>query len=830
MSRIIGNTTATPNPRPDWNQTDETKADYIKNKPSILTEEDVEKIVVESGVSSDLVQNISNALKGYAEGKAVSITDVSPLEHNIKVWFSGDLPTIDVSITPLDSIIEGGSWEKGAVDYEVISVEYDGAYDCTVALLEGDNVVYYDDGTPMDFIHAGDFIRYTIIDEESGEHSLSHVIKQTDASSVTLTKCGKNLFAPFTKSASENCGGARASVTAGEPYFIVNGTATSSSGRTRFQNYQTPITLKKGVAYRLSSKVISGSNASYNIFATDVNDSSRYFMLSSQTAYTPTEDMQVHIGFHSNAGSTYENQKIAVQLEVGKVASDYEEYKGEQYTPNPDGTVDGVTSLYPTTTLFTDTEGVNITAEYNKDTNKVINEISESQDNIESAANNALSKADAAQLVAQALETRIADAVVYTAQHLTEKQKIQARENIGAADAAFIETVSQSAQMLDLSSFERGKSVSSTYGDDINNLVDNEYYSTSNIIDFNDENRKTIAINVSKNFSVYGYIKSGDSYVRHAAVGATNFTQVGDHWEYTFVDNVVKLRLCIQNGTLATVENTLLMTYADEWEGASLDYGLKYKLARSVSIYEPFEGKNFCGIGDSIMQGGGDAIGGFLGILQEQYPSISVHNMGVGSTTMAQNTNVPANVSGKCILDRIDDIPDGQDYIILEGGLNDFFHASTYSIPFGEYESNLDMVPQSARWNDQVKTYANLTTLYSYGMGNSATLDTSTFCGAFEAALAKLVIRFFDKKYGVVIPHNPRSTADLDAYLDAEVRLCAKYGVPCLDLRKVAGMPRIYSIAGSSSGSPLTIDGVHPNHEGYLKRYLPPLIAWLKTL
>ena len=35
MAKIIGNTTATPNPRPDWNQVDETKADYIKNKPII---------------------------------------------------------------------------------------------------------------------------------------------------------------------------------------------------------------------------------------------------------------------------------------------------------------------------------------------------------------------------------------------------------------------------------------------------------------------------------------------------------------------------------------------------------------------------------------------------------------------------------------------------------------------------------------------------------------------------------------------------------------------------------------------------------------------------
>ena len=35
MPKIIGNTTATPPPRPDWNQDDPTKADYIKNKPNI---------------------------------------------------------------------------------------------------------------------------------------------------------------------------------------------------------------------------------------------------------------------------------------------------------------------------------------------------------------------------------------------------------------------------------------------------------------------------------------------------------------------------------------------------------------------------------------------------------------------------------------------------------------------------------------------------------------------------------------------------------------------------------------------------------------------------
>ena len=33
MAKIMGNIVGLPSPRSDWNQTDETKADYIKNKP-----------------------------------------------------------------------------------------------------------------------------------------------------------------------------------------------------------------------------------------------------------------------------------------------------------------------------------------------------------------------------------------------------------------------------------------------------------------------------------------------------------------------------------------------------------------------------------------------------------------------------------------------------------------------------------------------------------------------------------------------------------------------------------------------------------------------------
>ena len=38
--RVRGNTVGFPNPQPDWNQTNTSQGDYIKNKPAIVTTED----------------------------------------------------------------------------------------------------------------------------------------------------------------------------------------------------------------------------------------------------------------------------------------------------------------------------------------------------------------------------------------------------------------------------------------------------------------------------------------------------------------------------------------------------------------------------------------------------------------------------------------------------------------------------------------------------------------------------------------------------------------------------------------------------------------------
>lgn len=45
MAKVVGDIVGVPNPKSDWNQTDETKADYIKNKPDIYTKKEVDAIV-----------------------------------------------------------------------------------------------------------------------------------------------------------------------------------------------------------------------------------------------------------------------------------------------------------------------------------------------------------------------------------------------------------------------------------------------------------------------------------------------------------------------------------------------------------------------------------------------------------------------------------------------------------------------------------------------------------------------------------------------------------------------------------------------------------------
>ena len=67
--------------------------------------------------------------------------------------------------------------------------------------------------------------------------------------------------------------------------------------------------------------------------------------------------------------------ELCIQIELGS-KSDYKAYTPPtEYTPSYDGTVTGVTGNSEDITLMTDTAGVTINAEYNKDINKFISEL-----------------------------------------------------------------------------------------------------------------------------------------------------------------------------------------------------------------------------------------------------------------------------------------------------------------------------------------------------------------------------------------------------------------------------------------------------------------------
>lgn len=70
MTKIIGNVVGLPSPRSNWNQTDETKADFIKNKPDIdaemsdTSENAVQNKVVKAYVDKTFTEKVVDALEG----------------------------------------------------------------------------------------------------------------------------------------------------------------------------------------------------------------------------------------------------------------------------------------------------------------------------------------------------------------------------------------------------------------------------------------------------------------------------------------------------------------------------------------------------------------------------------------------------------------------------------------------------------------------------------------------------------------------------------------------------------------------------------------------
>ena len=77
MSKIIGNTTTTPVPRSDWEQTDKKKADYIRNKPTLGTISEKDAIS-----KDDLTQEVQSFIDTKANVVTLTTEEYAALEES----------------------------------------------------------------------------------------------------------------------------------------------------------------------------------------------------------------------------------------------------------------------------------------------------------------------------------------------------------------------------------------------------------------------------------------------------------------------------------------------------------------------------------------------------------------------------------------------------------------------------------------------------------------------------------------------------------------------------------------------------------------------------
>ena len=358
-------------------------------------------------------QTFANALKGNEVGSAVVLDAVSPIPHDVNVsvesknlvpieytsakrgksvTISGIIFTVndDGSVT-LNGKNDGTNHSSFFLyaDYNKPFILKKGTYignssatDSAGFALRG---MLHETGTYMDFRSpytieedtAFSFLYFGLnkgdTREFNGETFYPMLMRGTvvepytapvgDFSNVTLTKYGKNILPPTATSKTDK---GITFVPRGDGTYHVHGT-NDGTGNSYFDIY---IPLPKG-KYTGSGCPSGGSSNTYRIEFYNQKTDKSHFDYGSGVEFEVTEDARFTCQM-----SVRLNQKVDLilkpMIKVGagdKVFTPYIE--PTIYTPNADGTVEGVTSVYPATTLMAGND-ICVLAEYNKDTNKVI--------------------------------------------------------------------------------------------------------------------------------------------------------------------------------------------------------------------------------------------------------------------------------------------------------------------------------------------------------------------------------------------------------------------------------------------------------------------------
>ena len=314
---------------------------------------------------------------------------------------------------------------------------------------------------------------------------------------------------------------------------------------------------------------------------------------------------------------------------------------------------------------------------------------------------------------------------------------------------------------------------------------------------------------------------SGPTYVN--IVPEQTFTPTNDYNLLTFTELLVvgETYRYIVNGVEKTgvaadfYGSIVLGSYADYNSGTggafecannNIYYDTKLRTAQTVQVdrvvegpgggggstdFNPLKGKIAAFTGDSLCAGAGYT-GGYAGIIGTDY-EMTVQNIGTSEGTIVRYQ------SYFCISESIANLRSDADFVLLEGGGNDAWYG-TQVIPLGTLSS-----------------------------GYSATLDTTTFAGAFENMLKSAIARFPNAKIGYIFPHKCIANFDSPngAYRNMAISALEKWGIPYCDLNiSVPPLGYIDDLKSTYTAG----DGVHPNEAGYRTFYVPKIVAFMQTM
>ena len=368
-----------------------------------------EKAAEASESAASLKNDYSNALKGVASGAVVRVDDVSPVEHYPVVKVHGKNLFNVSKITDANTATNNGD---GSITIAA------NTYYCRLnqklcevcpQLKAGDTAVLSFKSTSPNtkyiYFHglqgtwnAGNYITITddilnsyvtiygfsdndplygnecIISDiqiELGDTATEYT-PYVDPSTVTVTRCGKNLLNIRTENKQtvsgvtftfDEEGKCTVSGTNNEANIIHVYATTSASD----------IVIPKGTTVTISG-LPDNHKCCLRVFTNTTTGNTvgglqgDYY--ETQTI-TVTEDTVIQNVLVRVAGGETVNIVFEPMLEVGDTATEFERFKKPvTYIPTTDGVVKGVTSLSPNITLLTDTEGVTVECEYNQDINK----------------------------------------------------------------------------------------------------------------------------------------------------------------------------------------------------------------------------------------------------------------------------------------------------------------------------------------------------------------------------------------------------------------------------------------------------------------------------